>query len=430
MSQRFQAVRGMHDILPGQTPLWQQLESTLRRLLAEYAFEEIRMPVVEKTGVFTTSIGEGTDVVEKEMYTFDDRNGDSLTLRPEGTAGCVRAMVQHGLLHGHVARVWYMGPMFRYERPQKGRARQFHQTGVELFGPPGPDADAELILLAARLWRRLGVTEHLQLEINTLGNAASRAAYRERLVAHFRRHESCLDADSRRRLEVNPLRILDSKNPDMQPLIEQAPTMMESMDEESLRHFNRLCGMLDAAGIRWTHNPRLVRGLDYYNHTVYEWTTDKLGAQSAVCSGGRYDGLVQRFGGKPVPATGFALGMERLVELMKLRPEAPAQMCPHAYLLGPGVEAGALLSLAERIRDALPGLRLETNLAGGSFKAQFKRADKSGAAVALVLGEDELAAGAITVKPLRGQGEQKQVRLEDLPALLRQLGVSTCPQDD
>ncbi len=413
----------MHDILPEQTPLWQHLEAQIRQLLAEYHFAEIRMPVLEKTGVFTTSIGEGTDVVEKEMYTFADRNGDSLTLRPEGTAGCVRAMTQHGLLHGHVARVWYMGPMFRYERPQKGRARQFHQTGVEIFGPAGADADAELIALAARLWKRLGLLDGLTLEINTLGNAESRAAYRQRLVDYFRAHESALDEDSRRRLDINPLRILDSKNPDMQALIENAPRMMDAMDAASLDHFNQLCGMLDAAGIAWVHNPRLVRGLDYYNHTVYEWTTDQLGAQSAVCSGGRYDGLVERFGGKPVPATGFAMGMERLIELLRMQQPEYRAPAPAAYLVAPAVEASRVLAFAEKLRDQMPGLCLESNLSGGSFKAQFKRADRSGAAVALVLGEDELANGSVTVKPLRGQGEQSQVPVDALPALLAELGV-------
>ncbi len=420
MSQRPQAVRGMHDILPQDTPLWQRLERELRQLLAEYHYREIRLPVIEKTGVFTTSIGQGTDVVEKEMYSFPDRNGDSLTLRPEGTAGCVRAMVQHGLLQGHAVRVWYQGPMFRYERPQKGRQRQFHQTGVELFGPPGPDADAELVLLAARLWRRLGLQGGLKLEINTLGNAESRAAYRQRLVAYFRAHESRLDEDSRRRLEINPLRILDSKNPEMQELIEQAPRITEALDEASLQHFNRFCAILDAAGITWHHNPRLVRGLDYYNHTVYEWVTDQLGAQSAVCSGGRYDGLVERFGHKPVPATGFAMGMERLMELLRLREMAGLDQAPHAYLVAVGVDETDLLPVAERMRDAMPGLRLECNVAAGSFKAQFKRADRSGAAVALVLGGDELAAGRITVKPLRGQAEQQSCTMEHLPELLHQ----------
>ena len=418
MSQRLQAVRGMHDILPQQTPLWQYLEAEIRQVLGAYHFEEIRLPVLEKTGVFTTSIGEGTDVVEKEMYTFADRNGDSLTLRPEGTAGCVRAMVQHGLLQGHAARVWYMGPMFRYERPQKGRSRQFHQTGVELFGPAGADADAELIALAARLWKRLGLLDGLTLEINTLGNAESRAAYREQLVAYFRAHEDALDEDSRRRLEINPLRILDSKNPAMQALIEKAPRMMDAMDEPSLRHFNQLCGMLDAAGIAWTHNPRLVRGLDYYNHTVYEWTTDQLGAQSAICSGGRYDGLVERFGSKPVPATGFAMGMERVIELLRMQESASGQQTLDAYLVAPGVAETQVLAIAEQLRDQMPGLRMEMNLSGGSFKAQFKRADRSGAKVALVLGEDELATGELTVKPLRGQGEQQRIPLAELPPLL------------
>ncbi len=414
MSKNIQAVRGMNDILPGETPRWQAVEAVFRRLMAAYGYGEIRLPIVEKTELFKRSIGEVTDIVEKEMYTFEDRNGDSLTLRPEGTAGCVRAGIQHGLLHNQVQRLWYLGPMFRHERPQKGRYRQFHQLGVEVFGLPGPDIDAELILMTARLWRELGMDHEVHLEINSLGSSEARRAYRDRLVAYLEAHEAELDEDSRRRLHTNPLRVLDSKNPAMQDLIEAAPKLMDHLDAESRAHFEDLCARLDAAGIAYRVNPRLVRGLDYYTRTVFEWVTDRLGAQGTVCAGGRYDGLVEQLGGRPTPAVGFALGLERLVALLEAR-ELPDTTTPHAYLLLAGEaaeQAGPLL--AEKLRDALPQLRLLVHAGGGSFKSQMKKADRSGARLALILGEDEMLAGNIAIKDLRGTGEQQHVKQDEL----------------
>ena len=414
MSKNIQAVRGMNDILPGETPRWQAVEAVFRRLMAAYGYGEIRLPIVEKTELFKRSIGEVTDIVEKEMYTFEDRNGDSLTLRPEGTAGCVRAGIQHGLLHNQVQRLWYLGPMFRHERPQKGRYRQFHQLGVEVFGLPGPDIDAELILMTARLWRELGMDHEVHLEINSLGSSEARRAYRDRLVAYLEAHEAELDEDSRRRLHINPLRVLDSKNPAMQDLIEAAPKLMDHLDAESREHFEALCARLDAAGIAYRVNPRLVRGLDYYTRTVFEWVTDRLGAQGTVCAGGRYDGLVAQLGGRPTPAVGFALGLERLVALLEAR-ELPDTTTPHAYLLLAGEaaeQAGPLL--AEKLRDALPQLRLLVHAGGGSFKSQMKKADRSGARLALILGEDEMLAGNIAIKDLRGTGEQQHVKQDEL----------------
>ncbi|MFZ5619962.1 MAG: histidine--tRNA ligase [Pseudomonadota bacterium] len=413
-----QAIRGMNDILPDETGAWQQIEARFRELLGAYGYSEIRMPVVEKTELFKRSIGEVTDIVEKEMYTFEDRNGDSLTLRPEGTASCVRACIEHGLLHNQVQRLWYMGPMFRHERPQKGRYRQFHQVGVEAFGMEGPDIDAELILMTARLWRVLGLTD-VSLEINSLGTAAARAAYRDVLVEYLGAHREQLDEDSQRRLHSNPLRILDSKNPAMQGLIEAAPRLADHLDVESQAHFAALRATLDAAGVAYRINPRLVRGLDYYSRTVFEWVTDRLGAQGTVCAGGRYDGLVEYLGGRPTPAVGFALGMERLVALLAelgVRPAAPAA---HAYLVLVGETAqrqGPVL--AERLRDAVPGLRLQVNCGGGSFKSQFKRADRSGAAWALIVGEDEALAGRIGIKPLRGEAAQETLSEADAIARL------------
>jgi len=401
-----QAVRGMNDILPDDTPYWQQLESGIRAVLAQYGYREIRFPIVEKTELFKRSIGEVTDIVEKEMYTFEDRNGDSLSLRPEGTACCVRAGIQHSLLtNQQVQRLWYMGPMFRHERPQKGRYRQFHQVGVEAFGMSGPDLDAELILMSARLWQRLGL-DGLELQINSLGTSEARAVYREKLVAYFSAHREQLDADSLRRLESNPLRILDSKNPHMRALVEAAPKLSDYLDDASREHFDSLCGLLDAAGLSYTINPCLVRGLDYYSRTVFEWVTDRLGAQGTVCAGGRFDVLVEQLGGKPTPAAGFAVGLERLLELVReqLRP----QYLPHAYLVLVGEAAQAQgLVLAEKLRQAQPNLRLVTHCGGGSFKSQFKRADKSGARVALVLGDDEVAQGSVGVKYLREDREQE-----------------------
>ena len=411
----------MNDILPAETPRWQSVEAVFRRLMAAYGYGEIRLPIVEKTELFKRSIGEVTDIVEKEMYTFEDRNGDSLTLRPEGTAGCVRAGIQHGLLYNQVQRLWYMGPMFRHERPQKGRYRQFHQLGVEVFGLPGPDIDAELIFMTARLWRELGMDHEVHLEINSLGSSEARRAYRDRLVAYLEAHEAELDEDSRRRLHTNPLRVLDSKNPAMQDLIEAAPKLMDHLDAESREHFEDLCARLDAAGIACRVNPRLVRGLDYYTRTVFEWVTDRLGAQGTVCAGGRYDGLVEQLGGRPTPAVGFALGLERLVALLEAR-ELPDTTTPHAYLLLAGEaaeQAGPLL--AEKLRDALPQLRLLVHAGGGSFKSQMKKADRSGARLALILGEDEMVAGNIAIKDLRGSGEQQHVKQDELADRLAQM---------
>jgi histidyl-tRNA synthetase len=410
----------MNDILPEETPLWQHLEATVTRLLARYGYEEIRLPIVEKTELFKRSIGEVTDIVEKEMYTFDDRNGDSLTLRPEGTAGCVRAVLEHGLAYNQIQRLWYKGPMFRHERPQKGRYRQFHQVGVEVFGLEGPDVDAELILMTARLWRDLGLDDAVSLQLNSLGSSAARAAYREILVAYFEAHREHLDEDSQRRLHTNPLRILDSKNPAMQALNDAAPRLMDHLDAESRAHFDTLRAILDAAGVRYQVNPRLVRGLDYYGRTVFEWVTDRLGAQGTVCAGGRYDGLVTQLGGKPTPAVGFAMGLERLNALLDPARMPLARYRPHAYLVRVGDAAqAASQQLAEQWRNALPELRLQMNCGGGSFKSQLKRADKSGAPLALILGEDELARGVVSVKPLRETSEQRTLGHADVIDFLR-----------
>ncbi len=420
MSERLQSVRGMNDLLPKQIHIWQQLEQALRELTAQYAYDEIRFPIVEKTELFKRSIGEVTDIVEKEMYTFDDRNGDSLTLRPEGTAGCARAAMQNGLL-ALPQRLWYLGPMFRHERPQKGRYRQFHQFGVEAYGQPGPDIDAEQIAMTARLWQRLGLNA-LELQLNSLGSSAARAVYRDILVEYFSAHADQLDEDSQRRLQSNPLRILDSKNPAMADLIAQAPQLVDHLDAESAEHFAGLCARLDAMGIAYTLNPRLVRGLDYYGRTVFEWVTTQLGAQGTVCAGGRYDGLIEQLGGPATPAVGFAMGLERLVALLEdLALAQPAKM-PHAYFIAMGAAPEqACLALAERLRDEVPGIRLQTNAGGGSFKAQFKRADRSGARYALVLGEDELARGQIAVKDLRGQAEQAVHELGQLSGWFKQI---------
>ncbi|MDT8384877.1 MAG: histidine--tRNA ligase [Gammaproteobacteria bacterium] len=416
-----QAIRGMNDITPDDTPYWQQLESTIRTVLASYGYQEIRFPIVEKTELFKRSIGEVTDIVEKEMYTFEDRNGDSLTMRPEGTAPCVRASIQNGLLHNQLQRLWYMGPMFRHERPQKGRYRQFHQVGVETFGMAGPDVDAELIFMTARFWQQLGL-DGLELQINSLGTKQSRAAYRQQLVAYLNQHLDVLDEDSLRRLDSNPLRILDSKNPALTGLIESAPKLMQHLDDESREHFARLCGLLDGAGIAYRINPCLVRGLDYYSRTVFEWVTDQLGAQGTVCAGGRFDGLVEQLGGKPVPAAGFAMGLERLLELVRDN-LSPANL-PQVYLVLCGEKAQARgLILAEQLRDALPELRLMTHCGGGSIKSQFKKADKSGAQIALVMGDDEVEQGTVGVKTLRGDRGQEQEMLQQsaVPAWLKDI---------
>jgi len=416
MSNKIQSIRGMHDILPQQSPLWQFFEATVKDLLKSYAYSEIRMPVVESTDLFCRSIGEVTDIVEKEMYTFSDRNGDSLTLRPEGTASCVRSCIQHGLLHNQQQHLWYIGPMFRHERPQKGRYRQFHQVGVETFGVDTPDIDAELILISSRLWKLLGL-QNIRLELNTLGTSESRNAYRSVLVDYLTKHRDLLDEDSLRRLESNPLRVLDSKNPAMQEMIEAAPKLMDYLDQESKDHFNTLKVILDGAGIEYNINPRLVRGLDYYCKTVFEWVTDDLGSQGTVCAGGRYDGLVEQLGGKPTPAAGFAMGIERLLSLLE---DAGTKLssAPDVFVIMQGEQAQLKgLSLVEMVRDQLPHLVLQTNCGGGSFKSQMKKANKSEALVALLLGEDEIANETISMKFLREDKEQltiKQTQLADV----------------
>jgi histidyl-tRNA synthetase len=409
MSQTIQAIRGMNDLLPAATPYWHLLEDTVRHWLTAYGYQEIRTPIVEKTELFKRSIGEVTDIVEKEMYTFTDRNGDSLTLRPEGTASCVRAMIENGLLQ-QSQKVWYRGPMFRHERPQKGRYRQFHQIGVEVFGLEGPDVDAELILLSARLWRALGLEHSVVLQINSLGTIESRSRYRESLVAWYTAHYDQLDEESRRRLQSNPLRILDSKNPQVAAINQQAPRLLDYLDEASSRHFATLCETLTAAGVSYQITPTLVRGLDYYSRTVFEWVTDRLGAQGTVCAGGRFDGLVAQLGGAATPACGMAMGVERLVALLETAPLTRQDHLPHAYLVLVGEAAQQhAFAMSEQWRDHLPQLRLVVNHGGGSFKAQFKRADRSGAAWALVLGEGEIAAGTIGVKSLRSDLPQQTI---------------------
>ena len=419
MSKVIQAIRGMNDITPGNSAVWQTLENIVKQTIASYGYQELRFPIVEKTELFARSIGEVTDIVEKEMYTFEDRNGDSLTLRPEGTAGCVRACIENGLLHNQTQRLWYTGPMFRHERPQKGRYRQFHQVGVEAFGMQGPDIDAELIIMSARIWKQLGLND-LELQVNSLGSVESRHAYRDILVDYFSKHQSALDEDSQRRLHSNPLRILDSKNPEMQELIENAPKLQDHLDQESVEHFEGVKSLLDSVGITYRVNPRLVRGLDYYNKTVFEWVTTQLGAQGTVCAGGRYDGLVEQLGGKPVAAAGFALGIERLVELVQNN--LKLDVAPHAYFVVASEEAVTPgMQISESLREQLPGLRLLVHCGGGSFKSQFKRADKSGASVALILGDDELESNTVSVKYLREDKPQLSVSKDDLPTLLQNL---------
>ena len=413
-----QAVRGMNDILPADSALWQYLERSVADLLGGYGYQQIRLPIVEPTELFKRSIGEVTDIVEKEMYTFADRNGDSLTLRPEGTAGCVRAMLEHGLLGGGVThKVWYTGPMFRHERPQKGRYRQFHQIGVEAFNLTGPDIDAELIILSWRLWKQLGLSDAVKLELNSLGTSADRARYRDDLVNYLRARFDKLDEDSQRRLESNPLRVLDSKNPETQALLADAPKLADYLDEQARAHFEGLRALLDAAGVPYVINPRLVRGLDYYGLTVFEWVTDRLGAQGTVCAGGRYDGLVEQLGGKPAPAVGFAMGMERLLLLIQTLEQIPAELARQVdvYLVTLGdTAATAGFRLAEQLRDALPGLRLVVHCGGGSFKSQFKKADRSGARYALVLGDAEVDRREVGIKPLREHREQETVSFDAL----------------
>lgn len=421
MAQKIQAIRGMNDILPEQTPYWHKLEAILRRLMDSYGYSEIRMPIVEKTQLFKRAVGEVTDIVEKEMYTFEDRNGDSLSLRPEGTASCVRAGIEHGLLYNQEQRLWYMGPMFRHERPQKGRYRQFHQLGVETFGIASADVDAELILMTARLWRELGLADSVKLEINSLGSNEARAAYRDKLVAFLEPIKDQLDEDSQRRLTTNPLRILDSKNPDVQALVKDAPKLSEHLDAESEEHFQQLCRILDANGIQYDVNTNLVRGLDYYNRTVFEWITDKLGAQGTICAGGRYDGLTEQLGGHATTASGFAMGIERIVALMEeLAPIEQTLADVYLVALGNAAEINAI-QLAEKLRDELPELRVRNNFGGGNFKKQFKRADKSGASIALVLGEQEVQEQTIGVKFLREQKDQLQIAQSDLVEQLKSL---------
>lgn len=424
MSIRIQPIRGMNDVLPEQMAAWACVEAGVRDVLRAYGYDEIRVPIVEQTDLFKRAIGEQTDVVEKEMFTFTDSGGDSLTLRPEATAGVVRSMISNGLLRGARHKLWTAGPMFRHERPQKGRYRQFHQYSVEAIGFAGPDIDAELIAVGARLWKRLGI-DRVALEINSLGTAESRRAYRALLIDYFRGHEAQLDADSRRRLEGNPLRILDSKNPDMQAIIAAAPSLADHLDAESNDHFAELRARLDALGIRYTVNPRLVRGLDYYSRTVFEWITDALGSQNAICSGGRYDGLISQLGGDATPAIGFALGVERVVALVEQAGTAAALPGADVYLIAQGAAAErAALVHAEALRDGLPGCRIELNVGGGNFKAQFRRADRSGARVALVLGDDELARGVVQVKSLREGGGQVEVAPSQAVAeVTRQLGA-------
>jgi histidyl-tRNA synthetase len=414
MAAKIQAIRGMHDVLPEQAPRWQHLEDRARSVLECYGYREMRTPLVEVTELFKRSIGEVTDIVEKEMYSFEDRGGDMLALRPEGTASCVRAAIEHGLLD-QPQRIWYRGPMFRRERPQRGRYRQFHQIGVEVFGLDGPDIDLEVILLTRRLWQELGLTD-LRLELNSLGDSDERARYRDALVAYLQAHRDALDADSDKRLTTNPLRVLDSKHPDMQPVIAGAPSLLDFLGEASRAHFESLCAGLEAAGLGYQINPRLVRGLDYYNRTVFEWITDALGAQGTVCAGGRYDGLVAQLGGKPTPAVGFALGVERLIELID---SSGIETGPDAYLVAVGERAQRqALIIAEGLRAAMPHLRLLCHCGGGSFKSQFKKADRSGARVALVLGDDELDQRSIGIKPLRDNGEQQRVALDALAGVL------------
>lgn len=417
MADIIRSVRGMNDILPESTPYWQMVEAALRQVLNNYGYQEIRLPIVEKTELFKRSIGEVTDIVEKEMYTFEDRNGDSLTLRPEGTAGCVRAAMEHGLLN-QTQRLWYMGPMFRHERPQKGRYRQFHQLGVEAYGFSGPDIDAEIILLTARVWKTLGLKD-VSLQINSLGSVEARQAYRALLVDFYQQHHTQLDEDSQRRLHSNPLRILDSKNPDMQALNASAPKLLDHLDDESKQHFEALCASLDAADIPYEINPKLVRGLDYYGKTVFEWVTDQLGAQGTVCAGGRYDALIDQLGGKSSTAIGFAIGLERLIALLSQNDALAEKPTADAYLVAVGEKATqAALSFAETLRDELPALSLISHCGGGSFKSQFKRADRSGARFTLILGEDEVAQQTIGVKTMT-TGEQQTLSWQALPEFLR-----------
>ena len=428
MSQ-YRAIRGMADILPEETPLWQMLEQTARDVLMAHGYREIRTPIVESTDLFARSIGEVTDIVEKEMYTFLDRNNESLSLRPEGTASTVRAMVQNGLLNAS-QRVWYLGPMFRYERPQKGRQRQFHQIGVEAFGIPSPDQDAELLLLSRQWWRRLGIDDVLTLELNSIGSSDARHNYKAALVAYLQQHLDAIDDDSRRRLTTNPLRILDSKDAGTQTVLEGAPSISDFLDDQSKAHRDRLAELLSRASLSFVWNDRLVRGLDYYNDTVFEWTTDQLGAQSTVCGGGRYDGLVQQFGGKATPAAGFAAGLERLILLLQVL-ELQADELTDLYVVSADeTTLSHAMAETDRIRADYPGLNVMQHLGGGSFKSQFKRADKSGAKWALIFGDDEVASGLVTVKPMRSDGEQQTLTASELNKFLSRLEQASEESED
>ena len=413
----------MNDCLPEDSGLWQWVENKIRQVVASYGYQEMRTPIVESTDLFKRSIGEVTDIVEKEMYTFEDRNGDSLTLRPEATASCVRAGNEHGLIYNQQQRLWYMGPMFRHERPQKGRYRQFHQFGVETFGLNGPDIDAEVILLSARLWKVFGIEQHVTLELNSLGSNEARAKYREILIAFLSERKDQLDEDSLRRLESNPLRVLDSKNPQVQEAIKDAPSLMEHLDEESKQHFQGLCERLDNLGIKYRVNPRLVRGLDYYNRTVFEWVTESLGAQGTVCAGGRYDGLIEQLGGKASQAVGFAMGLERLIlmlQTLNLTSNVPDPVDLYVTAMGEQVE-GYATAIAESLRDDLPELRVQTHCGGGNFKKQMKRADKSGAKLALVIGENEMIEQKVAVKYLREDKPQETMAKSELLAFLTEI---------
>ncbi|MGE5794268.1 MAG: histidine--tRNA ligase [Bacteroidota bacterium] len=417
MTRTIQAVRGMNDILPDEAERWERFEETVRSWARAYGYRNIRTPLLEHTALFRRAIGEATDIVEKEMYSFvDELNGEQLTLRPEATASTVRATIEHSLLYGGPQRLWYMGPMYRHERPQKGRYRQFHQVGAEALGVPGPDVDAELILMCARLWDDLGL-DGIRLHLNSLGSPAERRAHREALVAHLKRHEADLDEDSRRRLVTNPLRVLDTKNPALHGIVAESPRLLDYLGEVSLKHFDGVQAVLKDAAIPYTIDHRLVRGLDYYNLTVFEWITDRLGAQGTVCGGGRYDGLFEQIGGKPSTAAGFAMGVERLIALVRDAEQAPAGASCDAYLVHQGEAADRFsFTVAERLRDH--GFAVVHHAGGGSFKSQMKRADASGAEVAVIVGDDEAAAGEAAVKPLRADRGQVRVPLERLPAVL------------
>jgi histidyl-tRNA synthetase len=423
VSKKIQAIRGMNDCLPTESGLWQYVESSIRHVVASYGYQEIRTPIVESTDLFKRSIGEVTDIVEKEMYTFADRNSDSLTLRPEGTASVVRAGNEHGLLYNQQQRLWYMGQMFRHERPQKGRYRQFHQFGVEVFGLAGPDIDAEVILLSARLWKKFGINKNVTLEINSLGSTEARATYKKQLATFLKSRESELDEDSLRRLESNPLRVLDSKNPQVQDAIKDAPKLIDCLDEDSAKHFQGLCERLDNLGIEYRVNPALVRGLDYYNRTVFEWVTDSLGAQGTVCAGGRYDGLVEQLGGKSTQGVGFAVGIERLIlmlQTLELDKDLTSAVDIYITTLDDSVELYAR-QISETLRDALPHIKVMNHCGGGNLKKQMKRADKSGASVALIIGQDEMVSQQVAVKYLREQQPQETISINELTHFTQKL---------